>query len=47
MKIIVAGSRTFDDYTLLKEKLDFFLKNQKDVVIVSGTAKGADKLGEL
>ena len=47
MKIIVAGSRTFDDYTLLKEKLDFFLKNQKDVVIVSGTAKGADKFGEL
>lgn len=46
MKIIVAGSRTFNDYHLLVEKLDFFLKNQKDVTIISGTARGADKMGE-
>ena len=45
-KVIVAGTRTFDDYELLKSKLDFFLKNQTDVEIVSGTARGADALGE-
>ncbi len=45
-KVIVAGTRTFDDYELLKSKLDFFLKNQRGVEIVSGTARGADQLGE-
>lgn len=46
MKIIVAGSRTFNDYVKLKNKLDSILKNQKDISIISGTANGADKLGE-
>ena len=47
MKIIIAGSRGFDNYELLKEKLDFYLKNiNEPVEIVSGTAKGADTLGE-
>jgi len=46
MKVIVAGSRDFNDYHTLKEKLDMILKNQKEVTIISGTAKGADKLGE-
>lgn len=47
MKLIVAGSRSFSDYLLLKEKLNYFLKNvQTPVEIVSGMAKGADKLGE-
>ena len=45
-RVIVAGSRDFDDYKLLKSKLDFYLKNKKDIVIMSGTARGADKLGE-
>ena len=45
-KVIVAGSRTFNNYTLMKNKLDFYLKNLKEVEIVSGTAYGADKLGE-
>lgn len=49
IRLIVAGSRTFNDYDLLKTKLDFYLKNKNltEVEIVSGTAKGADKLGEL
>lgn len=42
----MAGTRTFDDYELLKSKLDFFLKNKTNVEIVSGTARGADQLGE-
>jgi len=45
-KVIIAGSRTFNDYELLKTKLDHILKNKKDIVIISGTANGADKLGE-
>lgn len=46
LKIIVAGSRTFKDYELLCKKLDFYIGNHQDVEIVSGTAYGADKLGE-
>ena len=42
MKIIVAGSRTFNDYELLKKKLDYFLQNQKEISIISGKARGAD-----
>lgn len=48
MFVIIAGGRDFDDYKLLKEKCDHFLKNQNkaNTVIVSGRAKGADSLGE-
>jgi hypothetical protein len=45
LKIIVAGSRDFSDYELLKSKLDF-LFDDRAIEIVSGTAKGADRLGE-
>lgn len=46
-KLIIAGSRDFNDYDFLKVKIDFLLKNIDDEIeIVSGTAKGADKLGE-
>lgn len=43
--ILVCGSRGFDDYTLLKDVLDQFPLH-KDSVIISGGAKGADRLGE-
>lgn len=48
IRIIVAGSRTFNDYELLKKKLDFYLqnKNVNDIEILEGEAKGADKLGK-
>lgn len=46
MKIIIAGSRGFNDYELLKSTCDKILINQKDIEIVSGGAKGADALGE-
>ncbi len=46
MNVIIAGSRNFDNYKLLKEKVDNILKDKKDITIVSGTANGADKLGE-
>jgi hypothetical protein len=49
-KVIVAGGRRFDDYELLKECLDMLLMLYVlygyKIVIISGTAKGADKLGE-
>ena len=44
--VIVAGSRTFADYELLKQTLDHLLQNKTDVEIVSGGARGADQLGE-
>lgn len=46
MKLIVAGSRGFNDYDLLKKKLDFFINGGREVEIVSGTARGADQMGE-
>ncbi len=48
LKIIVAGSRDFDNYDLLKQKLDFYCQrySSDDIEIVSGAARGADRLGE-
>jgi len=46
MKIIIAGGRNFRDYDKLRESCDNILVNQKEVEIVSGTAVGADTLGE-
>ncbi len=46
MKIIIAGGRDFKDYDLLCRKADKILSRQHEVEVVSGTAKGADKLGE-
>lgn len=45
-KLIIAGSRTFDNYELLREKLDKLLVNKIEVEIVCGCCKGADLLGE-
>jgi len=46
MKVIIAGSRDFDDYNLLYKNCNNILSNQKEIEIVSGRARGADKLGE-
>lgn len=48
MRVIVAGSREFSDYKLLKRKLDrlFSKLDKKKLVILSGHAEGADRLGE-
>ena len=42
MKVGVVGSRTFNDYKLLSDTL----KKIEITTIVSGGARGADKLGE-
>lgn len=48
MKLIIAGGRDFNDYTLLRSKLDHLLQNipTDNIEIVSGGARGADSLGE-
>jgi hypothetical protein len=46
MKVIIAGSRGFSDFQLLFTKCEEILKDKSEIEIVSGTAKGADKLGE-
>jgi hypothetical protein len=44
--VIIAGSRTLTDYDLVTEVMDEVLKGYPNVVIISGGAKGADKIGE-
>ncbi len=46
MKIIVAGSREFNDYDLLKKNIQENFQRYEVEEIVSGTARGADTLGE-
>lgn len=48
LKLIVAGSRNFSNYELLKSVLLEYLKDRdlSEVEIVSGAARGADRLGE-
>lgn len=47
-RIIVAGSREFNDYPSLKKKLDHYLSNtnKSEVEIMCGMARGADLLGK-
>jgi len=48
-RVIIAGSRTFNDYALLMQTIsDHFPVETtlSDIEIVSGTARGADQLGE-
>ena len=46
MKVIIAGSRNFEDYSLLKSTLDCMAEIYDDIEIISGGARGADRLGE-
>lgn len=60
MRVIIAGSRDFNDYALLEKEcnrifsklahLGYFSlwvqESQDSIEIVSGTARGADQLGE-
>lgn len=48
-KIIIAGGRDFNDISLVNNTLGAILPNgtrAEDVQIISGGARGADKLGE-
>jgi hypothetical protein len=47
-RVIIAGGRDFEDYTFLQEKCTKVLTSKLPrVIIISGCAKGADKLGEV
>lgn len=48
LKVIVAGSRGFDNFELMERLLDMYFQNYSpdEIEIVSGGAKGADRLGE-
>lgn len=47
-RVIIAGSREYDDYHHLAKACDFLLKNVSHprIEIVSGATRGADTLGE-
>ena len=48
MKLIIAGGRDFNNYNLLKKEILNIIKDLKgQIIIISGTAKGADSLGEI
>lgn len=49
MKLIIAGSRTFNDYEQLRHRCNLIIEyaaSEEEIEIVSGTAPGADRLGE-
>lgn len=47
-RVIIAGTRTYDDYASLKAYADYKLSRiEDDIEIVSGGARGADALGEM
>ena len=48
-RVVIAGCRDYTNYEELKEYVDMCLSNireDNEIVIVSGGAKGADSLGE-
>lgn len=45
-RLVVAGSRGFESYERLSAELDKYLAGKSNVTIISGTARGADRLGE-
>lgn len=46
-RVIIAGGRDFNNYTLLERTMDRLLVNiQDDITVVCGMARGADSLGE-
>ena len=48
-RVIIAGSRNFNNYELLKKECDAFLSDKKEkynITIISGGARGADFYGE-
>lgn len=45
-KVIIAGGRDYKDYNQLKSYCKHLLQNKDNIEVVSGTAEGADSLGE-
>ena len=48
-RVVIAGSRDFNDYKTAEEYIDFCIsriKSKYEIIIVSGGCQGADMLGE-
>ncbi len=48
-RVIIAGTRSFNDYNLLRDSCNNLLSEKqrtRTVVVISGTARGADQMGE-
>lgn len=45
-KLVICGSRTIVDYSLVKKNLDRIITDKTSVIIISGGAKGVDQLAE-
>lgn len=45
-RVIIAGTRHFDDYSFLEKKCDHFLQNVENIEIVCGECQGPDLLGK-
>ena len=48
-RVIIAGTRSFNDYEQLRDSCNSLLSEKQrthTVVIISGTARGADQMGE-
>ncbi len=50
-RVIIAGGRDMNDYALVEQEADKLLGNMvargEQIVIISGNARGADRMGEL
>ena len=46
MKVIIAGSREINNYPLVEKYCNYYTKNYENIIVVSGTCRGADTLGE-
>jgi hypothetical protein len=46
MKVAIIGSRDFSDYRLLRQKCNLILSSLESFTILSGGARGADRLAE-
>ena len=48
-RIVIAGSRNYNNYNEAKAYIDFCIsniRNEYNIIVISGGAKGADTLGE-
>jgi len=46
MSVIIAGGRSFNNLKLLADKMGIFTQGHSNIEVISGTCRGADKLGE-
>lgn len=47
MTVIIAGGRTFNDLSLLADRMGTYTQRYMHIQVVSGTCRGADQLGEI